>query len=76
MNQTHHRSSGGAESRTRVQRKHDRAFYMLISQLDCRAIGRTGNPPRRWPYLLRFRLTSEELRLASLKGYDVRHAVY
>lgn len=36
---------GDGESRTRVQRKHSSAFYMLSSQLDCREATRTGNPP-------------------------------
>jgi len=37
--------SGDAESRTRVQTKHEEAFYMFIFQLDFRVIDRIGNPP-------------------------------
>ena len=36
---------GDGESRTRVQRKHSSAFYMLSSHLNCREATRTGNPP-------------------------------
>ena len=36
---------GDGESRTRVQRKHSRAFYMLSSQLNCRGSDWIGNPP-------------------------------
>ena len=56
---------GGGEIRTRVQRKHSRAFYMLIFRLNFRERGRYGNPPIRIPYLLNFILLSEHpIRLA------------
>ncbi len=45
---------GDGESRTRVQRKPPRAFYMLSSQLNFRECERIGNPPILIPYLLNF----------------------
>ena len=69
--------SGDGESRTRVQRKHQRAFYMLSFLLNCRDYTRTGNPPMYNPYPLRFRVIVEAVHDTKLEGLvDVRHAVY
>ncbi len=67
---------GAAGTRTLVQTKYPRAFYMLSLCLDFRDLKRHKNKPGSNPYPLKFCSVVEKVYLAKPEFGDMRYVVY